>query len=345
MAINTPMGSTNIDRQDYSNPYNSAQAQSIADIIKGSALQGQQTANNENSEKLKSLLQGQQLDKQKEILDTIKSENPGAQAKVGELSVGVDPAVALQKKAMDATKHESDSLTKHFGSDAKDLEGAASQVESGLTGLNDKSPAGDKTAVAALTRLADGKGQRMTQAQLASMTPASAQGSVEKMMNYWSGAAESGLPDAQRQALAKLLTAHASRLKNEYTDSINQFKEQAPMFAPTLAASGQLAPFVNTFGQKGQAIFDRVDKLAASLPYNNPQVATAGPKAESEGLIPSALSKLSGLKALLMGSGGSPSAMAAPQGGGQPSAAPAPQQQAMPTGPSGFDPDAFLSGK
>lgn len=323
--------------------------ESLQALNKGQAAgyaQAQDQENAEKNAKLKSLLQGQNEEKslanQKKLLEDLKDSNPNAQVKVGDVSVGVDPAVAIQKKQMQTTSNEASKLNSVYGKDAKDLEGAASQVESGLTGLNQATPQGDKTAVAALTRLADGKGQRMTQAQLASMTPESAQGSVEKMMNYWTSTAESGLSSAQRAAAAKLLTAHSQRLQSEYGDTLNEFKQQAPFLAPTMAQSGQLDQYTKSFGSKGSEIFNRIGKLQGQLAPPPGSQAQAAP-APHQGIMDRIGGGISSLAQLLGGKSQQATAAPAPQAPQvPPQAAP---QQAQPTGPAAFDPDAFLGGK
>lgn len=336
MALTTPLSEQKLQAYDYSSPQVMEAQKAMNQAAQASYSQAQDQENAEKNAKLKALLQGQgdakTLERQQAALEDLKDKNPNAQVKVGDISVGVDPAVAMQKKQMQVTSKEANQLHSVYGKDAGDLEGAASQVESGLTGLNEGTPQGDKTAVAALTRLADGKGQRMTQAQLASMTPESAQGSVEKMMNYWTSTAESGLSSAQRAAAAKLLMAHSGRLQNEYSDTLNEFKSQAPLLAPTLAQTGQLDQYTKSFGQKGAAIFDRIGKLQSQV---NPTSTASAAEPAHAGIMDRLKGGMTSLADLLGGK--SNSAVAAP--------AQAPQQAAQPTGPSGFDPDSYLGGK
>lgn len=345
MAVSTPLSDARLNTLDYSSPAVLEQQRAMNQSAQAGYQQGAQGVQDERNAKLKSLLQGQNesktLKEQQAALEDLKDKNPNAQVKVGDVSVGVDPAVAIQRKQMQTTSGEANKLNGIYGKDAKDLEGAASQVESGLTGLNQGTPQGDKTAVAALTRLADGKGQRMTQAQLASMTPDSAQGSVEKMMNYWTSTAESGLSPVQRAAMGKLLTSHSQRLQSEYGDTLNEFKQQAPFIAPTMAQSGQLDQYTKSFGQKGSAIFDRVNKLASALPPEpgSSPVSAQNPQPPAhQGIMDRARSGMSSLAQLLGGSGSQP-ATASPQ-------APQPGPgAAQPTGPAGFDINSYLGGK
>lgn len=325
MAINNPGNiNTNIDNFDYAGPQQKASIGNISNAI----ASGLASTNSEQNEKLKALLQGKQ--NTADLASALGAAKEGRSVKVGDASVGVDPNAQNQKKLLKSSSDEATKLNSVYGKHASDLEGAASQVESGLTGLNEGTPQGDKTAIAALTRLADGKGQRMTQAQLASMTPDSAQGSAEKMMNYWQGAAETGLAPSQRAAINNLLKSHAKRLQSEFSDTQNEFKEQAPFLAPTMAQSGQLNQYVNTFGNKGNEIFNRIGKLSEQ-PSGQAQPAMDANK--SEGLVPKSAGLLSGLKGLLFGN--SPAANAQSS---------QPQQQS-PQAPTGFDPDSYLKGQ
>lgn len=333
MAINTPLSDAKLQEYDYT-PHQ-AMAQEAAS---GNAFnQGLQNAlsrgGDQANAKLKALLQGesekQTLANNQATLEDLKSKNPNAKVDVGNISVGVDPAVAIQKKQMQTTSAEANKLNSVYGKDSKDLEGAAEQVETGLTGLAAGTPQGDSTANAAITRLADGKGARLSYGQLTHMTPDSAHGSIEKMLNYLSSTAESGWSPSQRSAAQKLLMDHSTRLQQEYGDAINEVKTQAPYLAPTLAASGQLDPYIKSFGQKGQATFDRINKLSGSM-TPTPPTPTGQPAAQPQGLLDRARSGISSL-ADLIGGAGSRSSTATPQS----------TQSTQP----GFDPDAYLGVK
>lgn len=267
-----------------------------------------------------------------------KAATAGRSVHVGDASIGVDPQVQQQQKLMKTSADESAKLEHIWGDHSKVLQSAAEQVEAGLTGLNENSVQGDKTAVAAVTRLADGAGQRINQAQLAAMAPASMQGDATKMMNYFTGQAAAGLSDQQRQTFRNLLSSHATRIQNNYNDALDEFKQNAPFVAPTLAATGGLDKYTQNFGSQGQKSFQRIqDALkAGQTPHQDIQQSQSSP-----GLVAQAADKLSGLKSLLFGNkapGGAAMASLPPAPG---PASPGPAVQAQP--PS-FDPDSYLKG-
>lgn len=342
MALETPMGDTRLAQYDYSNPYNSANAAAQGQIISNAARSGQEAANNEADQKLKALLQGQQQTKDIESLKALRAANPAASTKVGDISVGVDPAITMQQKQMKATKEDYDNLEKHFGPQSKEIEDSASQIESGLNGLKLGTKEGDQQAITAMTRLSDGKSARLTQALLQKFTPSDSQGSFTKMMNYWTNKADSGLSPDERTSVANLLQSHTQMLHSRLNDAASEFQQQAPHFAPNLAASGQLQSAVKDFGVRAGSALSRIDSLQKEISSSPPsQIASARPGAT--GTAPQAADTIgSKLKSLLFGNGGAqPPAMAAP-----PSPPPAPNMSASPTGPAaGFDVDAYLSGK
>lgn len=343
MAVSTPLSDARLNAYDYSSPQALEAQRSMDQAGQAGFQQGLQGVQNQSDAKLKALLSGQQesatLDKQKAMLDQIKSENPAAQAKAGELSVGVDPAVAMQQKMMKTTKDEYDNLDKHFQPQMKDLSSKSQQLEDGLTALSLGTKQGDQAAITQMTKLTDGPATRLTLALLNKQTPASLQGDAEKVMNYWTGRVQSGLSPAEREALVSAFQAHAQNLNSSFQDAQGQFKQQAPHFAPTLAAGGQLDSYLKDFGTEQASKLGRINKLASTIGQPQ-QVAQAAPaQAAPHGLFESIADKGRSLKDLLFGGASKPtSATAAPQ----PPQAPG---QAMPVGPSGFDPDAFLGGK
>lgn len=346
MAINTPLPEVKIASQDYSNPYRSAQAQALANAATQGTKTGMDQANEDSNMRLKSFLEGKQVsDKQqldKAMLDKIKEENPGAQAKAGDLSVGVDPQVAMQQKMMKTTKDEYNNLETHYQKPMADLSAKAQQIQDGLTGLSQGTKEGDQAAISNITKLADGKSTRLTLALLNKFAPSNIQNDAEKMANYFTGLSASGLPPAVHQALVEAYKGHAQNLNSEYQDAQSEFQTKAPHFAPTLAAGGQLNSYVKDFGQAQGAKLDRINKLVAGF-SQSPQTASASPaQAPTNGLVEGMVNKVRSLKDLLLGGSSPQSATANPP---PPPQAGPPPGQAMPIGPAGFDPHAFASGQ
>lgn len=330
MAISTPLADTRLNQLDYSNPYALQGMRAAA----AAADTAQQAGNAQDSQKLTALLKGQQTDK--DLAAAQKAATAGRSVHVGDASIGVDPQAQLQQKIMTDSAKQSEALNKVWGDKSKQLQGSLEQVEDGLTALNTNSVQGDKTAVAGLARLADGAGQRINQAQLASLVPSSMQGDLQKSMNYLTGQAETGFSPQIRAAFKNLYATHSNRIQKEYGDALDEFKQNAPMLAPVLAKSGQLDQYINNFGSQGQKAMGRIqDQLKAA--DSAPQVASPAPTG-APGIANQALS---GLRALLLGHGASPQ---------QATAAPAPQQPqqapAQPQAPAaqGFNPDAYLQG-
>lgn len=328
MAIQTPLADTRLNQLDYSNPYTKQAMQGAA----AAADTAQQAGNAQDSQKLAAFLKGQQTDK--DLAAAQKAATNGRSVHVGDASVGVDPQAQMQQKLMDEGAKQSASLNKVWGEHAKNLQGSLEQIEDGLTALNTNSVQGDKTAVAGLARLADGAGQRINQAQLASLVPSSMQGDLQKSMNYLTGQAETGFSPQIRAAFKNLYATHANRVQKEYGDALDEFKQSAPALAPVLAKNGQLDSYVNNFGSQGQKAMARIqDQLKQS--QQAPEVATPTPTG-APGIMNSAMS---GLRALLLGHGGAPQ-----QATAAPAPAQAPQAPAAPQQPQGFNPDAYLQG-
>lgn len=349
MAITTPMGDTSVNAQNYENPFNTAAAQALGTSISNGTSQGIAAANAAKELKLKALLQGQTQAGSIAALQKLKETNPNSKIDVGDVSVGQDPAIALQQKAMKATKDDYDNLEKHFGPQTKDIEGSAQQIEDGLNGLKLGSKEGDQQAITAITKLSDGKSARLTQALLQKYTPKDSQGTFTNMMNYWTNKADSGLSPDERSSIANLLQSHTQSLHDKLADTTSEFQQQAPHFAPNLAASGQLAGAAKDFGARAGSALQRIDSLTKQIQGSPPsQIASA--RAGASGVAPSAADSIgSKLKAMLFGGGAqAPSAQAAPPSappqGSAPQAGPPPG--APPSGATpGFDVDSYLSGK
>lgn len=352
MAVSTPLSDAKLNAYDYSSPQVLQAQQAANQAAQAGYQQGAQGVQGQSDQKLKALLQGQQesasLDKNKALLDTLKDENKGAQVKVGDISVGVDPQVAMQNKMMKTTKDEYDNLDKHFQPQMKDLSGKSQQLEDAYTGLTQGTKEGDQAAITNLAKLTDGPATRLTLALLNKVTPSNIQGDAEKTMNYFTGKAASGLSPAERDAVAGALHGHVQNLNNSFQDAQSQFQQQAPHFAPTLAAGGQLGSYVKDFGQAQGAKLERINKLASGMSQLQ-QVASAAPaQAAPHGLLENIADKGRSLKDFLLGGPSQPTATAAsppppPQAG--PAAGAPPPGQAMPIGPAGFDPHAFASGQ
>lgn len=327
MAIQTPLADTRLNQLDYSNPYALQGMRSAA----AAADTAQQAGNAQDSQKLAALLKGKQTDK--DLAAAKDAATAGRSVHVGDASIGVDPQAQLQQKIMTESAKQSEQLNKVWGDKSKQLHGSLEQIEDGLTALNTNSVQGDKTAVAGLARLADGAGQRINQAQLASLVPSSMQGDLQKSMNYLTGQAETGFSPQIRAAFKNLYATHANRVQKEYGDALDEFKQNAPMLAPVLAKSGQLDSYINNFGQSGQKSFSRIqDQLKAA---DQTQPIPTPPPTGAPGLASQAMS---GLRALLLGHGSQPqTAQAAPS--------PSQSPQQPPQGqPQGFNPDAYLQG-
>lgn len=306
----------------------------ISFLIK-SLMQGQQAGQQQANQTL-SQQQAEQVAQRKQQADIaaakqLASANGGTSAQVGEASVGAPNAAKMELAMQKTTADQAQKLQKIYGKSTAPIEDAASQVESGLVGLDAGTPSGDKTAITSLTRISDGKSARLTLGLLGTQTPHSSSGSVTDMMNYWSGKAESGLTPDQRNMLKQALMQHANRLQKELGDTQDEFKQQAPLIAPALAASGQLDQYANTFGQKAAGTFKRIQDLATA--QTNPQGAMASAAAPADtqlagapakGLVPALGDAVSGLKSYLFGAGTKPT----PQP--QPNAQPAPQAPAAP---------------
>lgn len=326
MALQTPLADTRLNQLDYSNPYALQAMKSAA----AAADTAQQAGNATDSQKLAALLKGQQ--NKADLQAALGAATNGRSVHSGDASVGVDPQAQLQQKMMNEGAKQSETLNKVWGDKSKQLQSSLDQVEDGLTALNTNSVQGDKTAVAGLARLADGAGQRINQAQLTSLVPSSMQGDLQKSMNYLTGQAETGFSPQIRSAFKNLYATHASRIQKEYGDTLDEFKQNAPMLAPMLAKNGQLDSYVNNFGQQGQKAMGRIqDQLkTASADQASPTPPTTG----APGLMDRGLS---GLKALLLGHGANPQ-----QASAQPQAPQQPPQS--PPQPQGFNPDAYLQG-
>lgn len=351
MAVSTPLSDAKLNAYDYSSPQVLQAQQAANQAAQAGYQQGAQGVQSQSDAKLKALLEGQQTEKKqlmdKSMLDQLSKENPGAQVKAGDLSKGVDPGVQMQAKMMATTKKEYDSLNTNFQKPMAELSTKAQQIQDGLTGLAQGTKEGDQAAISNITKLADGKGTRLTLALLNKFAPSNIQNDAEKMANYFTGLSVSGLPPAVHEALIQAYKGHAENLNNDYKDAEAEFQQKAPHFAPTLAAGGQLGSYVKDFGIAQSAKLDRINKLTSSLGQPQ-QMASAPAQAAPHGLLENIADKGRSLKDFLLGGPSQPTATAAsppppPQAG--PAAGASPPGQAMPVGPSGFDPDAFLGGK
>lgn len=333
MAINTPLSDARLNSLDYSSPQVLEAQRAANQAAQAGYQQGAQGIQDERNENLKAMLQGKTLKNQKAMLDTMKDENPNSQVKVGELSVGVDPSLAMQKNMMNKTAGAMKDVNNAYSQGSKPLEDKL-DAATGLLGAlkqNDATTLGQSRSfmlkAMGLNRFNEAEGQAVSPQSYRSMI----ESALSKVGLPVEG--QGTLTDQQRSSITKF----ANTALDEAQDRHNAVKSQAlqqyensPFFEPE-----KFKQISNTIGGP---IDQRISKLKAgydelhtnAIPSTQPQ-ATSQPNQSILGQLRNGLSSLLGSP--------SKSSNAAP-----PQQAPA-QGSAQPLSPPGFDVDAYLGGK
>lgn len=353
MAINNQQINTNIDKQDYSNPYNDALAKALGSSISSgvdsglkrsnqSAESAQQGNNQRSLEKLKSLLTGQQTDKDVKTASDLSDANGGRSVRVGDTSIGVDPMAQMAKTTQKNNIAAVTGLQKTYNAGSKGLQDTLDATQTGLNALqsNDASSLGQLRAA----MLSANGFKRFNEPEALANAPDSTKSEVASLLNKYGLDTPGGnLSDIQRQNAAKFFTGKLDEISQRHNvakqQALGQYA-QNPGSDPT-----RLPDLQNTLGAPLDAqISSTKQKLSDFQKQAIPQAPTQGSNAPSQGILQQAGNALSKFF------GGGQSAPQAPQ----PPAAPptinvqhsmAPAQSAAMNAPSGFDPDAFLKGQ
>lgn len=338
MAIETPMGSTNIASRDYKNPGTEALAKALGSLATTTAQGASKGVNEDSEAKLKALLQGQQTAKDVQTATDLSDQNGGRSVRVGDTSIGVDPMAQMAKTTQKNNINAVTSLQKTYNSGTKGLQDTLDAAQNGLSALqsNDASTLGQ---VRAAMLKASGLNRFNNEEALAN-APDSAKSEVAALMNKYGLDTPGGnLSDIQRQNAAKFFNSKVS----EINDRHNVLKQQAlGQYAQNPGSDpSRLSDLQATLGAPLDAQISSIGKkLQAFQQQALPGAPTQGSNQQTPGLVQQAGSAL----AKFFGGGGN-TAMAAPAP--QPSVIQvqhslAPGQAAAMQAPPAFDPDSFL---
>lgn len=347
MAINNQSINTNIDKQDYSNPYNDALAKALGAGITNGVNSGlersnakAQASNQQNTEKLKDLLAGKAKEQDIKNATDLSDANSGRSVRVGETSIGVDPMAQMAKTNQKNNIAAVTGLQKTYNAGTKGLQDDMDAAQNVVSALNSNDNTSLGRARAGL--LAMNGFKRFNEPEAMANAPDSAKSQITSMLNkYGIGTDDSGnLSDIQRQNMAQAVRDKLSEIKDRH----NTLKQTAlGQYAQNPGSDpSRLSDLQTTLGSPLDShiasVASMVDKIAP------PKSAQAPVQAQKPGLLSQAGSAL----ASLFGGGGKTAmADAAP-----PAAAPSLQVDhvhslapAQMQAPAPFDPDQFLQSK
>lgn len=338
MAIETPMGSTNIASRDYKNPGTEALAKALGSLATTTAQGASKGVNEDSEAKLKALLQGQQTAKDVQTATDLSDQNGGRSVRVGDTSIGVDPMAQMAKTTQKNNINAVTGLQKTYNSGSKGLQDTMDAVQTGLNALqsNDASSLGQLRAA----MLSANGFKRFNEPEALANAPDSTKSQVASLLNKFGlDTPDGNLSDIQRQNAAKFFTGKLDEVGERH----NTVKQQAlGQYAQNPGADpSRLPELQSTLGAPIDAqIQSSKKKLQAFQQQALPGAPTQGGNQQAPGLVQQAGSAL----AKFFGGGGN-TAMAAPAP--QPSVIQvqhslAPGQAAAMQAPPAFDPDSFL---
>lgn len=341
MAIETPMGNTQIASRDYKSPA----LEGLIKAFTGAQQTAGQGANEDSAVKLKSLLSGKQSEKDLANAKSLSDENSGRSVRVGDTSIGVDPMAQMAKTTQKNNIAAVTGLQKTYNAGTKGLQDDMDAAQNVVSALNSNDNTSLGRARAGL--LAMNGFKRFNEPEAIANAPDSAKSQITGLLNkYGIGTDDSGnLSDIQRQNIGQAVRDKMSEIKDRH----NTLKQTAlGQYAQNPGSdASRLSDLQSTLGapldSHISSVAGMLDKIAPPKPPSPP----VPPQQDKPGLLSQAGSALA---SLFSGKQAQASPPQAPQGSSPPPViqvqhSMAPAQSAGMQAPAPFDPDSFLAGK